>query len=162
MHLQNYFQTIHSALLQSFCPSNWTWKVNGTLQFCVNPSYWGIKMSPRDRLCFLTKNFQSPQIFNISNLIFTLSLRILLKPWTLFQKRQNHNKICLTVKVSQRTEKVEIYLAIERSGPAYFSMDLRQIFESYVFNEFGVILIGKRPYKPEFAHYIISVHLPMI
>ena len=33
MHLHNYFQTIHSALLQNFRRSNWTWKVNGRLQF---------------------------------------------------------------------------------------------------------------------------------
>ena len=49
---------------------------------------------------------------------------------TLIQERQNHTEICITVKKSRRTQKVEIYLANEGSGLAFFSMDLGHAFRS--------------------------------
>ena len=58
---------------------------------------------------------------------------------TLIQERHNHNKICITVKLSRSTQKVEIYLANEGSGRALFSTDLGHIFGSNVGNEFGVM-----------------------
>ena len=59
---------------------------------------------------------------------------------TLFQKRHNHSEICITVKVSRRTQKVDTYLANEGSGLAFFSTDLGHIFGSNVGNEFGETL----------------------
>ena len=41
---------------------------------------------------------------------------------TPIQERHKHSENCLTVKVSRRTQKVEIYLAYEGSGLAFFSM----------------------------------------
>ena len=41
----------------------------------------------------------------------------------------NHRENCVTVKVSRRTQKVEIFLANERSGLAFFSTDLGTISE---------------------------------
>ena len=38
---------------------------------------------------------------------------------TLFQERHNHSENCITVKASQRTQKVEIYHANEGSGLAF-------------------------------------------
>ena len=46
---------------------------------------------------------------------------------TLIQRRHNHSEICITVKVSGRKQKNEKYFANERSGPAFFSTDLRHI-----------------------------------
>ena len=66
----------------------------------------------------------------------------------LLQERHNHSENCIKVKVSRRTEKVEIYLAYEASGLAFFSTDLGHIFGSIVGNEFGVMLRGKGPHKP--------------
>ena len=43
---------------------------------------------------------------------------------TLIQEIHNHTKNGIRVKVSRRTQKVEIYLANEGSGLALFSMDL--------------------------------------
>ena len=40
---------------------------------------------------------------------------------TLIQERYNHRESCTTVIVSQRTLKVKIYLATERSGLAFLS-----------------------------------------
>ena len=77
---------------------------------------------------------------------------------TLIQERHNHSENCITVKISRRTQKVEIYLANEGSGVAFFSTDLRHIFGSNVGNEFGVMLRGKGPHKPEFAYDIVRIH----
>ena len=67
------------------------------------------------------------------------------------QERHNHSENCITVKVSRRTQKVEIYLANEGSGLAFFSTDLGHNFGSNVGNEFGVMLRGKGPHKPQSA-----------
>ena len=76
---------------------------------------------------------------------------------TLIQERHNHSENCVTVKVSRRTQKVEIYLANEGSGLAFFSTDLGHIFGSNVGNEFGVMLRGKGLHKPEFAYDIVRI-----
>ena len=57
----------------------------------------------------------------------------------LIQERHNHSENCIKVKVSRRTQKVEIYLANEASGLAFFSTDLGHIFGNIVCNEFGVM-----------------------
>ena len=46
----------------------------------------------------------------------------------LIQERHNHCENCIKVEVSRRTQKVEIYLASEGSGLAFFSTDLGHIF----------------------------------
>ena len=69
----------------------------------------------------------------------------------LIQERHNHSENCIKVKVSRKTQKVEIYLAIEASGLALLSTDLGHIFGSNVGKEFAVILREKRPHKPKFA-----------
>ena len=81
---------------------------------------------------------------------------------TLIQGRNNHSENCVTTKLSRRTQKVEIYLANEESGLAFFSTDLRHIFGSNVGNEFGVMLRGKRPHKPEFAYEIVRIPSLMV
>ena len=80
----------------------------------------------------------------------------------IIQERHNHSENCIKVKVSRRTQKVEIYLANEASGIAFFSTELGHIFGSIVGNEFGVMLSGKRPHIPEFAHDIVHIHSLMI
>ena len=56
------------------------------------------------------------------------------------QERRNHNENCITVKVSRRTQKVEVHLANEEPGLAFFRTDLGQIFGSNVGNEFEEML----------------------
>ena len=80
----------------------------------------------------------------------------------LIQARHNHSENCIKVKVSRRTQKVEIYLAKEGSGLALYSTDLGHIFGSNVGNAFGVMLRGKGPRKPEFAYDIVRIHSLMI
>ena len=80
----------------------------------------------------------------------------------LIQERHNHSENSSKVKVSRRTQKVEIYLANEGSGLAFFSTDLGHIFGSNVGNESGLMLRGKGPHKPEVAYDIIRIHSLMI
>ena len=81
---------------------------------------------------------------------------------TLIQEKHKHSENCITVKVSRRTQKVEIYLAKEGSGLAFPSTDLGHIFGSNVGNEFGVMLRGKGPHEPEFAFDIVRIHSSII
>ena len=80
----------------------------------------------------------------------------------LIQERHNHSENCIKVKVSRRTQKVEIYLANEASGLAFLSTDLGHIFRSNVGNEFGVMLRGKGRHKAEFAYDIVRIHSLMM
>ena len=74
----------------------------------------------------------------------------------LFQERQYHSKN-YHVKVSRRTQN-----ANEGSGLAFLSTDLGHLFGSEVGKEFGVMLRGKEPYKPDFAYEIVRRHPLMI
>ena len=78
------------------------------------------------------------------------------------QEEHNHSETCIKVKVSRRTQIVEIYLANEGSGLAFFSTDLGRIFGSNVGIEFAVMLRGKGPHKPQFAYDIARIHSLMI
>ena len=83
---------------------------------------------------------------------FYPSITVIVEPMnTLIQKRHNHSENCITVEGPRRTQKVEICLGKEKSGLALFSSDLGHIFGSIFGNEFGVMLRGKGPHKPDFA-----------
>ena len=75
----------------------------------------------------------------------------------LFAENQNHSEICITVKVTRRTQRVRIHLANEKSGLAFFITGLGHIFGKNVGNAFGKgartskHFGGKGPHKPEFA-----------
>ena len=81
---------------------------------------------------------------------------------TLIQERNNHNKSCITVKVSCRTQKVVIILANDTSGLAFCSTDLGHIFGKNVGNELAVLMKGKRPHEPQFPYDIDRIHSLMI
>ena len=78
--------------------------------------------------------------------------------YTLIKEKNNHNKICITVKVSRRTQKDVIMLANDTSGLAFCSTDWGHCFGNNVGNELGVLMIGKGPHEPEFAHHFVRIH----
>ena len=80
----------------------------------------------------------------------------------LIHERHNHSKNCIKVKVTRITQKVEIYLAKEGFGLAFFSTDLGHIFGSIIGNHFGVMLRRRGPHKPKFAYDIVRIHSLMI
>ena len=57
--------------------------------------------------------------------------------------RHNHNESCLTFEMSRRMQKIEVYLAKEGSGLAFFTTDFGHFCRSNVDNEFGVMLRKK-------------------
>ena len=81
---------------------------------------------------------------------------------TLIQERHNHSENCITVKVSRKTQKVEIYLANEGYFPAFFSRDLGHFSEVMLVMILGVLLRGKGPRKPEFAYDIVRIQSLML
>ena len=81
---------------------------------------------------------------------------------TLIQEKHNHSKTCITVKVSQTTQKNEFYVANEGVGLAFFSMNLGHIFGCNVGNEDGVMLRAKEPIKLDFTYDIVRIHSLML
>ena len=81
---------------------------------------------------------------------------------TLIEERHNQSEIRITIKVSRRTQKIEIYLTNKISRLAFFSTDLGHNFRGNVGNEFGEMLKRKRPLKPEFNYDIVRIHSLMI
>ena len=53
-------------------------------------------------------------------------------------------------------------LANDTSGLAFCSTELGHISGNNVGNEFGVLMTGKGPHKPEFAYDIVRIHSLMI
>ena len=71
---------------------------------------------------------KSTTTYNLELGLYTSITDIVETMNTLIQERNNYNEICITVKVSRRTQKVVILLANETSGLAFCSTDLGHIF----------------------------------
>ena len=78
---------------------------------------------------FRQEMFKLVEFFNLKLGLYPCISDIAEAMNTLIQVKHNHREICITVKVSPRTQKVEIYIAKERSGVAIFSTDLGHILE---------------------------------
>ena len=75
----------------------------------------------------------------------------------LIKERHNHSKNCITLKVSRRTQKVEIYFSKDAAGAASFSTDLEDILGSIIGNECEMMLRKKRPDKRELLYHIVCL-----
>ena len=80
----------------------------------------------------------------------------------LIQERNNHNESCITVKVSRRTQKIELSLISDDSSLVIFSTDLGNIFGGDVGDDKGILMRGKGPHEPKFAYDIVRIHSLMI
>ena len=115
------------------------------------------------KFMFFDKNFSKlSEFYYLESGLYPSITDIVEAKNILIQERHNHSENCIKIKVSRRTHKVEIYLANEGSGLAFFSTDLGHIFGSNVGSEFGVMSRGKVPHEPEFAHDIVRIHSLMI
>ena len=101
---------------------------------------------------------KSTLTYNLEPGLYTSITDIVEAMNTLIQERNNHNETCIAVKVSRRKQKVVFMLANDTSGLAICSTDLGHIFGNNVGNEFGVLMIGKGSYEPEFAYDIFRIH----
>ena len=133
------------------------WK--GGCKFWKKTYHQCFKMSRRESVWFLTRIIQTHQNFRfMESGLFPFVTDIVEAKNNLIIERYRHIGNSIKVKVSRRTQKVEIYLANEGSGLAFFTTDLGHNFGSNVDNEFGVMLRGRRPQKPEFGHDIVRIH----
>ena len=159
MHLHSHFETLHLARLQMFCDSNWIWKFNKRLQSRKHPTHQCTKMSHRESSCSLMKLFWNHPKFTIWSSVYTLPLRILLKPWTLWFWRNIFSaKIVSQLNCRNERKMIKFTLQLKHLLPHFFNMELGHIVGSYVGKEFGVMLRGKIPHKPGFAYGIVFIH----
>ena len=77
---------------------------------------------------------------------------------TLIQEKHNHSESCIKLRLPRRTQKFDVYHAIESCCLVFFIKDLGHFFGSKVGNEFIVILREKCPHKPDFAYGIVLKH----
>ena len=162
MHLRSYFQTIHWVFVQML-PEQLN--LEGQWEVAISETFFP-SMYQNVRLIkymFLTRNFQSLLTSTIYNLVFTFPLRIVLKLWTLSLKKDTIKaKTVSQIKCLKEPKKLRFTLQFEGSGLAFFSTDLGHIFGINDGNEFGVMLRGRGPHKPEFACDIVCIHSLMI
>ena len=109
---------------------------------------------------FDEKLSKSTTTYNLESGLYTSIKDFVEAMNTLIQEKNNHNEICITVKVSRRMKKV--VLADDTSGLAFCLTDLDHVLSNNVGNEFGVPMIGKGPHEPDFAYDIVRIHLLMI
>ena len=115
MHLHSYSQTTHSALVQTFCPSNSILRVNGKLQFGKNLINQCAKMSQNESSCFLTKTFsKSVKVLSNGTRSFYPSLTDVVEAMkTLIQKKNNDCENCITAKMSRKRKNWRFTLQME-------------------------------------------------
>ena len=113
-------------------------------------------------MCFDKKLSKSSDFYYLEPGLYPSITDIVEAMNILVQEKHSHSENCIRVKLFRGTQKVEIYLANEGSGFAFFSTDLGHILGSNVGIEFGVILRGKGPHKQEFAYDIVRIHSLMI
>ena len=110
------------------------------LQFRNYPTHQCSKKLRSKNLCFFVKKLsKSSELYylelglhpSITDIVETMNI--------LIQERHNQSENCIKVKVSRGTQNVEIYLANEASGLAFFSTDLGHIFGSNGGNETAVL-----------------------
>ena len=115
------------------------------------------------KFSFFDKKFSiSSELYYLEPSVYRAITDVVEAMNTLIQQKHNHNENCVTVEMSRRTQKFEIYLANERSGLAFFSRDLEHIFGSIVGNGLGAMLRGKEARKLEFAYDFVRTHSLMV
>ena len=109
-------------------------------------------MLQKENSRFMTKKHSNSSKFFYLELGFYLILKGIVEATnTLIQERHNNNESCITVKVSRRTQKFEIYLEIGGPGIEFFETDLGHFCLSNDGNEFGAMLKEKGHHKREVA-----------
>ena len=81
---------------------------------------------------------------------------------TLIQGRNNHRDTCITIKVSEVTQKIKVYSANGKTSLAFFSTDLGHVFGGDVRNDLGKLMCGKRSHEQTFVYDIVRIHSLMI
>ena len=81
---------------------------------------------------------------------------------SLIKNKNNHNTICIGLKVDRRTQETAFLLVDDESSLVISSMDLGHVFGGAFRNDWGILMLGRGPHKPLFAHDIFRIHSLMI
>ena len=84
-------------------------------------------MTQGDFKFFDEKVSKPTSTYNLEHRLYTSITDIVENMNTLIQERNNHNEICITVKISRRTQEVVIMLSNHTSGLTFCSTDLDHI-----------------------------------
>ena len=139
-------QLFHVNTLSSFTnflPEQLNLEGQWRLQFRKYPTHHCKKMSGRENLFFDKKLSKWPEFYYLEPGFYHSIMNIVEVTNSLIQEKHNHSERCITVEVSRRTQKVEIYLANEGTGLEFVSTDLGHSFGSDFSKEFGVMLRGE-------------------
>ena len=129
MHLRNLFLTIHSALLKITLPEHLD--LEGQMEVAISEmSYPSTYKNVTDgKIVFSGTNYSNfLESFKMEPGLYQSLADFVEALNTLIQKRHNLRVNCMAVKVTRRTQKIEISLAKERPGFAFFSADLGHPF----------------------------------
>ena len=131
------------------------WEVANS-EICYSSIYQNVK---EGKILFFDKKLsKSLEFYYLEHGLYNSITDIVEAMNILIQGRHNRSENCITVKVSRRRQKVEIYLANQGSGLAFFCTDLGHIFGSNVGKGFGVMLKGRGPHKPQLAYDLVRIH----
>ena len=100
--------------------------LKGQLEVAISAlSYPSMYQNVRERkLMFFDKKFSKSSDFYYLEPGLYLSIKDIVEDMnTLIQEIHKHSEKCITAKVSGRTQKIEIFIANEGSGLAFFSAD---------------------------------------
>ena len=158
MHLHNFL--LHNTLrsLTKFLPEQLN--LEGQWEVAISESFYPsmYQIVTQENVAFFDKKLSISPVFNYLEPGLYSSLTVFIEAMnTLIQERQNHSESCITTKVSRRVQKIEIYLANDGSGLAFFSTELWHFFGSNVGNESGLMLRGKESHFPENAYDIVCI-----
>ena len=81
---------------------------------------------------------------------------------SLIQNRNNQNTTCIDLKMDRRTHKVAFSFDKDESSSVISSVDLGHVFRGDVFNDRGILMLGRGPYKPLFAYDSVRILSRMI
>ena len=158
MHLRNYFQKKHSALLQ-ILPEQLNQEVQSEVAI-LERSYPSMYQTVTEGkiMFFELTNFEVVLIL-LSGTRFLPFHDDFLNPWTQsFKKVTITTKAVSSFKVSQRTQEAGICHSNEGSVLAFFCTDLGHIFGSKVGNEYVAMLKWKMSYKLSLSNVIVCIH----
>ena len=135
MHLYNCFPTILSVLFrllpeQLYLEGQWE-VANSEISYPL--AYQNVREGKTT--LFNEKMSESSEFYYLQSGIYPSNTDFVGAMNILIREKHNHSGSSITIKVSQRRQKVDIFLGNEESGLAFFSTNLGHIFGSNVGNE---------------------------
>ena len=161
-HLYSSFEKTRSVYLKVSCRSMWIRTDNGVEIFQIfYPSMYR-NVAGEKLVFFDEKLYKSTEPHYLEPGLSSSIPDIVETMNTLIQGRNNESDTCIRIKVNRVTQKIEVYLANEKSSLTICSTDLGHIFGGDMRNGLGILMCGEGSHEPTFAYDIVSIHSLMI